>query len=227
MVNDVTEGPLMFEPDYGYPSERLMEDWAIHQDHAEDIPPDGLEHNCPDCWAAKGETHGGGCDVARCQVTGRQRLSCPAFGTEGAHDCGMNVWTGEWPADGIPQTYVGPLTPEAVASLARVGRDFVPMTRATRGPDILRKCNGDRDCPVHPGALPHDSGELFPVRRDDSLRIMSVVDHHDAMTRTIHAHRGLLADVARVAREELAAGSSVSLVLAATLRRLDAEGRAL
>jgi hypothetical protein len=50
--------------------------------------------NCPDCAAAPGESHEDGCDVARCMATGRQRLSCA-----GGHDCGQDVWTGDWPGD--------------------------------------------------------------------------------------------------------------------------------
>lgn len=48
---------------------------------------------CNDCGVDVGAEHADGCDVARCLVTGLQRLSC---GEE--HDCGADVWTGKWPA---------------------------------------------------------------------------------------------------------------------------------
>jgi hypothetical protein len=49
---------------------------------------------CSDCGARVGEKHDGGCDVARCLQTGGQRLSCGE-----THDCGSDVWTGDWPGD--------------------------------------------------------------------------------------------------------------------------------
>jgi hypothetical protein len=55
------------------------------------------QDRCPDCDVAVGEAHSydevnGGCDVARCLVTGLQRLSCGH-----SHDCGHDVWSGRWP----------------------------------------------------------------------------------------------------------------------------------
>ena len=47
---------------------------------------------CHDCGAEPGQPHADGCDTARCLQTGRQRLACTA-----RHDCGSDVWTGEWP----------------------------------------------------------------------------------------------------------------------------------
>lgn len=53
---------------------------------------------CPDCDVTVGQAHvgdeiDGGCDVARCLVTGLQRLMCEA--DHGAdQDCGRDVWTG-------------------------------------------------------------------------------------------------------------------------------------
>jgi hypothetical protein len=49
---------------------------------------------CPDCGVAVGEPHhydeyDGGCDIARCLVTGLQRLMC-----DGDHERGRDVWTG-------------------------------------------------------------------------------------------------------------------------------------
>jgi hypothetical protein len=58
-----------------------------------------FEEKCPDCGVAVGEEHlynevNGGCDVARCQVNGRQRLMCEL---DDHDDCGHDVWTGWWP----------------------------------------------------------------------------------------------------------------------------------
>lgn len=47
---------------------------------------------CNDCGVGVCAEHTDGCDVARCLVTGFQRLSC---GED--HDCGGDVWTGKWP----------------------------------------------------------------------------------------------------------------------------------
>jgi hypothetical protein len=47
---------------------------------------------CHDCAAKPGEPHSDGCDTARCLVSGIQRLQC-----DEPHDCGHDVWTGEWP----------------------------------------------------------------------------------------------------------------------------------
>lgn len=52
---------------------------------------------CPDCDVAVGEAHihdedDGGCDIARCLMTGLQRLTCDLD-----HDCGQDLWTGWWP----------------------------------------------------------------------------------------------------------------------------------
>ncbi len=49
---------------------------------------------CPDCDVGVGGEHeydeyDGGCDVAQCLVTGRQRLMCDLD-----HDCGRDAWTG-------------------------------------------------------------------------------------------------------------------------------------
>jgi hypothetical protein len=48
--------------------------------------------SCGDCGAKPGEFHDDGCDVARCLVTGFQRLQCTL-----RHDCGEQTWSGEWP----------------------------------------------------------------------------------------------------------------------------------
>ncbi|MFT7837742.1 hypothetical protein Q5530_16530 [Saccharothrix sp. BKS2] len=49
-----------------------------------------FEEQCPDCAVAVDEAHvHGGCDIACCLVTGRQRLMCDLD-----HDCGQDIWTG-------------------------------------------------------------------------------------------------------------------------------------
>jgi hypothetical protein len=78
---------------------------------------------CGDCGAEIGEPHASGCDVARCLWTGLQRIQCdkglaaacckvlrsadaPDLADDLAyhldlddpdHDCGEDIWTGEWP----------------------------------------------------------------------------------------------------------------------------------
>jgi hypothetical protein len=57
-------------------------------------------NNCPDCGVKVGATHADGCDVARCLVTGGQRLSCGALRELVPHPGrghGKDVWTGRWP----------------------------------------------------------------------------------------------------------------------------------
>lgn len=48
---------------------------------------------CPDCAVPPGTIHQDGCDIARCRLTGQQRLQCDHVKED---DCGT-VWTGEWP----------------------------------------------------------------------------------------------------------------------------------
>ncbi|MGE5829738.1 MAG: hypothetical protein ACM30G_15460 [Micromonosporaceae bacterium] len=59
-----------------------------------------LEHevrrSCPDCAVGVGQEHRAGCDVARCLVTGLQRLRCRPLLRDN-HDCGAAVWSGVWP----------------------------------------------------------------------------------------------------------------------------------
>lgn len=45
--------------------------------------------DCPDCAVAPGVEHEAGCDIARCQQTGGQRLTCRL-----GHDCGHDIWRG-------------------------------------------------------------------------------------------------------------------------------------
>lgn len=64
-----------------------------------------VDDPCGDCGVIVGFAHREGCDVARCLWTGRQRISCDEFmdgnfnRVKGRHDCGNEVWTGEWPGD--------------------------------------------------------------------------------------------------------------------------------
>jgi hypothetical protein len=73
-------------------------------------------NDCGDCGVAVGEPHAEECDVARCLWTGGQRLTCKLarlgedkivaeygtfaellLGVDADHDCGADVWTGDWP----------------------------------------------------------------------------------------------------------------------------------
>lgn len=55
---------------------------------------------CGDCGVPPGTAHIDGCDVARCMATGEQRLQCYLD-----HDCGADVWTGQWPGDAECQEF--------------------------------------------------------------------------------------------------------------------------
>jgi hypothetical protein len=67
---------------------------------SQQLPTLGSLPHCPDpdCGVAVGKAHishrQGGCDVARCLVTGLQRLSCTRH-----HNHGRDVWSGGWPGD--------------------------------------------------------------------------------------------------------------------------------
>jgi hypothetical protein len=89
------------------------------------VSENGRKGLCHDCGADKGQPHEAGCDVARCLWTGGQRIQCSgnliaesvrALATDGHdelaadlahhmglddldHDCGQELWTGEWPGD--------------------------------------------------------------------------------------------------------------------------------
>lgn len=54
---------------------------------------------CPDCGVKPGVAHETGCDWARCLHTGGQRLQHEGTILErtSGHDCGRDVWTGEFP----------------------------------------------------------------------------------------------------------------------------------
>jgi hypothetical protein len=91
--------------------------------------------NCPDCAVTPGQPHVAGCDIARCLTDGGQRLSCDGRG----HDCGQDVWTGEWPGDaecrgfgwwvqdrcaeGLGWVPCSPDAPGATEDLNRLSRD--------------------------------------------------------------------------------------------------------
>lgn len=74
---------------------------------------------CPDCTVEIGDEHDyndedGGCDVARCLVTGLQRLMC---GLD--HDCGRDVWTG-WPPGNLDCERLGWMFGPGLPDLARL-----------------------------------------------------------------------------------------------------------
>jgi hypothetical protein len=63
--------------------------------------------NCYGCGAQPGQTHKGGCDVARCRNSGYQYISCDLAEVDeegeylpdelASHHCFPDVWDGEWP----------------------------------------------------------------------------------------------------------------------------------
>ena len=55
------------------------------------LKKEGFRSKCHDCGAKVGESHMGGCDTARCEATGQQRLCC------GCGHCGDEKWDGNWP----------------------------------------------------------------------------------------------------------------------------------
>lgn len=85
--------------------------------------------NCPDCGVAVGEPHVGGCDIARCLVTGWQDIACGGethvfkgrwYG-EHEGECGEDVWTGYFP--GVQECWEYGLYAKLVP-----GRGWVPTT---------------------------------------------------------------------------------------------------
>ena len=102
-----------------------------------------IQEDCPDCAAVPGTAHDVDCDVARCLATGRQRLGC-----EQTHDCGQDIWSGEWPGDaecrefgwwvqdrcaeGLGFVPCAPDAPGAMADLNRLGRDAMWSTDRVR-----------------------------------------------------------------------------------------------
>jgi hypothetical protein len=92
------------------------------------------QSRCPDCGAAFGEAHAGGCDVERCTVCGLQRLRCieQTGGCEG-HDPEVAAWAGEWP--GVAECQMRGWYARMVP-----GRGWVPCRRDEEGaePDLNR-----------------------------------------------------------------------------------------
>lgn len=52
--------------------------------------------NCPDCGVTPGQPHKTGCDIERCSVCGRQRISCEC---KKRQDKAFARWTGFWPGE--------------------------------------------------------------------------------------------------------------------------------
>ncbi len=82
-----------------------MSDDSENTAQRDEFPALDFQDRCPDCAVAVGEAHiydevDGGCDVARCLVTGLQRLMCDLN-----HDCGRDTWTGWWPGHVDCQRY--------------------------------------------------------------------------------------------------------------------------
>lgn len=82
-----------------------------------------LVKKCPDCQVEPGVAHKSGCDVARCLVSGGQRLACePQDHPSGS--CGWDVWTGEWP-EGEPPALpdAPPVVPPLMAFVASLSTE--------------------------------------------------------------------------------------------------------
>jgi hypothetical protein len=88
-----------------------------------ELPMLGGLPRCPDCDVAVGKAHLShdydGCDVARCLVTGLQRLSC-----EADHDHGQDVWSGWWPGE-LDCQYLGWMLGPGMPDLNRLYTEAV------------------------------------------------------------------------------------------------------
>lgn len=121
--------------------------------------------SCGDCGAKPGEPHDDGCDVARCLWTGGQRLQC--VGTLAAeacrtligagrtdlaedlahylslddlnHDCGQEVWTGEWPGS-ADAAELGFFCIWGMVASGRPGWTVVDRDTPGAMPDLNRLC---------------------------------------------------------------------------------------
>jgi hypothetical protein len=62
--------------------------------------PEITAEACKDCHVEPGTAHSEGCDVARCMLTGIQRIQhdcAPHCDSCSCTPCEPDIWTGEWP----------------------------------------------------------------------------------------------------------------------------------
>jgi len=94
-----------------------------------------INETCWDCGSPIGDPHAGGCDVARCELTGMQRISCSSVERVN-HSCGDALHDGFWPGDlaaaslgfwtywdGAEWQTCAPTHPRAMPDLNRLSRD--------------------------------------------------------------------------------------------------------
>lgn len=117
-----------------------------------------LDAGCPDCGAGIGGEHRDICDVARCLVTGMQRLMCDGWhvtespddpGFSNSVSCGQDAWTGLWPGEaecaeyGWHAFFRAPRPGEQYGAWERCGPDHPDAV-----PDLNRlviECRWDRE----------------------------------------------------------------------------------
>lgn len=99
---------------------------------------------CGDCAAAVGEPHDHGCDVERCQFTGRQWIACQQ---EDHDDCGTSIWTGIWP--GVPECqefgWYSYFVPNGRPSWVRCGPDDPGASEDLNRLASEQECKWDRE----------------------------------------------------------------------------------